>query len=97
MRIEGRYRIVLVNGSRFWADSVAWDYAGVTVTRTKDATSWARASESLPVQPTSTLYPWPSVRQVDDYRDAFERQQQEAEEAVKGLDPLEDALGQGRR
>lgn len=103
MNLKARYRVVLVNGTVLWVHHAAWDYAGVTVSgRVANGTSWAlptATQQDLPA-PESTLYPWPAVRQVDDYRNAFERQERERDlEEADQLehDVIENATGQGRR
>lgn len=112
-KVKNRFRVVLKNDRVLWVESATWDFAGVTVSGPiVDGTSWAITSVRNPQdteEPTSTLFTWPAVRQVDDFREAFDRQERDADLAeAKALeddevtvsdvdDAIDEATGQGRR
>jgi hypothetical protein len=81
--IEARWVVHLVNGQRVKAEAVTWDELVVYATEPDKIGSWVLPADAPPPpqrqRPAQSLFPWAVVRQIDDFRAAFDRQRQEAE------------------
>ena len=81
-RVEARWVVVLADGRRVLSEAVTWDYAGVSVTKPQPGSSWATGERKPDILPDFSLFPWPAVREIKDFRAAWDRQVREDDEAV---------------